>query len=349
MNKPIGHPVGEAHSIYNPTQEVEHLRAENAALKQQLKKERNATGEARLQTLELTDAIQAAEAPAMLYKPATGKGKGDPITLVLHLTDLHNGEITKKDDVDGFGEFNPEIFTSRLTNLAGRILQFVDVQRSGYHIPNLHILGTGDYISGDIHEELKVTNAYPTPVQAVRAGYDLGALVALLAPHFENVTSDWITCDNHGRMTRKNQAAEGGQNNWGYVVAHIIKQHCVSLPNVKVNIHAKSSSLVKIGSERYLCFHGHEIKGWAGVPYYGFDRRAAMEAVKRMNVPDASFTKMVFGHFHVSVNTMLYNSGGSLSGTNPFDHSCGRHARAHQTSWLVHPTHGEFAFTRWVL
>lgn len=302
MSKPQGRPIEEAHSIYNPTQEVEHLREKVASLEKALKRERAATGEARLQTIELTSAIETVAPAAMTYKPSTKARGHDPITLVLHLTDLHNGEVTERDEVDGFGEFNPEIFTSRLTTLGTNLLKFAEVQRSGYHIPKLHILGTGDYVSGDIHEELRVTNAYPTPVQAVKAGYDLGALIAMLAPHFEEVRTDWITSDNHGRLTRKNQAAEGGQNNWGYIVAHVIQQHVSKLPNVRVNIHAKPSALVPIGSERYLCFHGHEIKGWAGLPYYGFDRRAAMEAVKRMNVPDANFTKMVFGHFHTAVD-----------------------------------------------
>ena len=340
--------IAEFKSAHSPDQEVEHLRAKVAQLERKIRAERDSTGEARLIALQLTEAIEAAQPQKMVYRPPRKKS-GAPITCVLHLTDLHNGEVINRDEVDGFGEFSPEIFTARLQALGQKIIEFVTVQRSGYHIPRLHIIGTGDYVSGDIHEELKVTNAYPAPVQAVRAGYDLGALLAMLAPHFETVTSDWITSDNHGRMTRKNQAAEGGLNNWGYVVAHIIKQHVSRLPNVAVNIHAKPSALIPIGSERYLAFHGHEIKGWAGLPYYGFDRRAAMEAVRRMGAPDAAFTKMVFGHFHVAVSTLLYNSGGSLSGTNAFDHSQGRHARAHQTSWLVHPEHGEFAFTRWWL
>jgi hypothetical protein len=229
------------------------------------------------------------------------------------------------------------------------VIDVTNVKRSGYHIPNLHILGTGDYISGDIHEELTVTNAYPAPVQAVNAGYDIGAMIAMLAPHFSNVTCDFITLDNHGRMTRKNQASQGGENNWGYVVAHIVKQYLRKLPNVDMRIHAKASALVPIGPERYLLFHGHQIKGWAGLPYYGFDRRVAMEAVKRMGFPDTSFTKLTMGHFHVAVDSPNWLIGGSLSGTNAFDHSCGRHSAAHQTSWLIHPTHGQFDFTRWWL
>jgi hypothetical protein len=344
----VGRTAAEFKAEYNPAQEVEHLRSLVAELEGKVKRERDMTGEQRIINLALTEAIREAAPRPMAYKP--NKRAGTPITHVLQLTDLHNGEVTKKDEVDGFGEFSPEIFTSRIQKLASAVIDVTNVKRAGYNIPHLHILGTGDYISGDIHEELKVTNAYPAPVQAVRAGYDIGEAIAMMAPHFERVTCDFITLDNHGRMTRKNQAAEGGENNWGYVVAHVVKQYLQRFSNVDMRIHAKASALVSVGDvERYLLFHGHQIKGWAGLPYYGFDRRVAMEAVKRMGAPESGFTKMVMGHFHVAVDAPNWLIGGSLSGTNAFDHSCGRHSRAHQTSWLVHQKHGQFDWTRWWL
>jgi hypothetical protein len=171
----------------------------------------------------------------------------------------------------------------------------------------------------------------------------------MFAPHFETITADLVTLDNHGRLTKKPQAAQGGLNNWGYVVAQIAAQRVSRQPNIRVNIHAKPSALVAIGPERYLAFHGHQIRGWAGKPYYGFDRRAAMEAIKRMGVPESAFTSLLMGHFHHAVNGDVWRLGGSLSGTDAFDHSCGRHSKPHQTSWFVHPVHGEFDWTRWHL
>lgn len=344
---PRGRSIAEFESKHAPSQEVEHLRSRVRELETKLKWERDQTGEQRIINLALTEAIDAVTPMPMAYK--ANKKASAPITHVLHLTDLHNGEVTMKDEVDGFGEFNPEIFTQRLNTLASRVIDVTNVKRSGYQIPRLHVLATGDYVSGDIHQELQVTNAYPAPVQAVRAGLDIGAMLAMMAPHFAEIVVDMITLDNHGRMTKKNQASEGGQNNWGYVVAHIVKQFLGKHSNIDIRIHAKASALVPIGSEKYLLFHGHQIKGWAGLPYYGFDRRVAMEAVKRMGFPETGFTKMVMGHFHVAVDSPNWIIGGSLSGTNAFDHSCGRHSQAHQTSWLVHPEHGQFDFTRWWL
>src|SRR5271167_779475 len=86
---------------------VEHLRANVRQLEARIKYEQNTTGEAKLITLELTDAIKACAPVKMQYK-ASNKTEGIT-TQVLHLTDLHEGEVTKKDEIDGFNEFNPYI------------------------------------------------------------------------------------------------------------------------------------------------------------------------------------------------------------------------------------------------
>lgn len=342
----IGRSIQELQNALNPSPDVAYLRQRIQELENKHKQQKHETGEAFEIIHGLQQAIKSCSPVKMEYKAHhTSKS---PCTHVLHLTDLHYGEVIDADEVDGFGEFNPEIAESRLQQLANSVINKTKAQRHGYNVPHLHIIGTGDYISGDIHYELQVTNAFPAPVQAVKCGYALGAMLEMFAPHFETVTVDLVTLDNHGRMTRKPQASEGGTNNWGYVVAQVAAQHAKGLPNVKVNIHAKPTALVVVGPERYLCFHGHQIKGWAGKPYYGFDRRVAMEAVKRMGVVEQAFTKLVFGHFHTATNDKDWILGGSLSGTTAFDHSCGRHSKPHQTSWFVN-RHGEFDFTRWWL
>lgn len=223
-----------------------------------------------------------------------------------------------------------------------------DLQIEGNHYYQVN--GLVVHNSGDIHPELQCTNAFPAPVQAVKAGYLIGQMIMQLAPLFPKVRVELITQDNHGRLTKKPQASDGGLNNWGFVVANIAKEYVKEQKNVAVNIHAANSAIVPVGPEQYLIFHGHTMKGWSGLPYYGFDRRVQKEAVSRMNVPtDKHFTRMVFGHFHVAFNGDYWSSGGCVSGTDAFDHSQGRHSKPHQSSWLVHQKHGEFSWTRWWL
>src|SRR6266581_4307027 len=63
---------------------------------------------------------------------------------------------------------------------------------------------------------------------------------------------------------------------------------------------------------------------------------------------DVGFDYMSVGHWHVpgvvSGNILI---NGSLSGTDEFDHGCGRHAPPAQVSFLVHPKHKIFGWTAW--
>lgn len=294
-------------------------------------------------------AVEAAEPVEFKEPTELEDGSRSPCEMVVHLTDWHYGMVQEPGEVDGFGRCNPNIVTRRVEELAHKLLTKVQAQRAGYHVPVLRVICTGDFISGDIHPELQITNAFPTPVQAVRAGYLLGSFLAYLAPVFEKVEWDFITLDNHSRLTKKVQFSQGGLNSFGYIVAEVAAQHVRKYKNIIPHIHTKPSALVTVGPEKYLAFHGHQIRGWSGKPYYGFDRRAAMEAIKRMGVPEQAFTKMLMGHFHHAFNGDVWMLGGSLTGTDALDHSSGRFSKPHQTSWFVHPVHGEFDWTRWWL
>jgi hypothetical protein len=331
----------------DPASDVRFLRGRISELEADLREQKRETGEAMEISRAIGAAVRLAVPRKVQYKPIARSES--PCVHVLHLTDIHYGMVTQRDEVDGFGEYSPQIAESRMDALTRAIIDKTIAQRHGYNVPELHIIGTADYISGDIHQELQVTNAFPAPVQAVRCGYLLGGMLAAFAPHFQAVSADLVTLDNHGRITRKPQSAQGGLNNWGFVVAEVARQHVASLSNVTVRVHSKPSALVRIGPESYLAFHGHQIKAWAGIPYYGLDRRTAMEAVKRMGLPDVGFTRLLSGHLHHAVDGMYWRTGGSVSGTDAHDHNVGRKSKPHQMTWFVHPKHGEFDFTRWWL
>jgi hypothetical protein len=236
-----------------------------------------------------------------------------------------------------------------MENLFQDFLDFITVQRNGYNIRNLHILCTGDYISGDI-QDLRVTNAFPAPVQAVQCGRMLASLINGLTPVFDNIHVHIVTDDNHGRLTKKPQAKEGGTNNWSYVVAKWVEHSFISTKNVTVNVIAKPWESVECCGRRYLLTHGHHVSGWMGFPYFGIERLVAREALKRMNAPDIrKFHKVVLGHWHAPLKHPNYFIGGSVSGTDAYDHGQGRYTAAQQVSWLISKKHGEFAWTEWNL
>jgi hypothetical protein len=284
-------------------------------------------------------------------KVYTEKKKSDTeIVPVMHVTDSHMGAVQEPDEIEYFNEFNPEICDRRNIGFAQGFNDWVQMHRTAYKIKKCHVIFTGDLISGDIHEELRVTNAFPVPEQVVRAAQSHFKQIALLAPYFDEVIVDFLTEDNHSRLTKKPQAKEAGVNSYGYLVAKLMEAYLAKHQNVKFNIHAMHEKVIKVSTRNYLITHMHGVKAWMGIPWYGIERRTARESTARQHLimqdnklaKEIGFHKIVHGHFHTPFDAPLYSGGGSVSGTDAYDHSSGRHSDPSQSAWMVHPKYGEF-------
>jgi hypothetical protein len=333
----------------NPSSADRALVAENKKLKSQLAEYRRDHGTLENIVYELMAAVPELKPVPVLFQPKQIHSS-KPITAVLHLTDIHYGAVQHSEEIEGFGQFSPEICKARLHGLMQDQIRSVELHRNSFHVPKLAIMCTGDLISGDIHEELKITNAFPAPQQVIGMTQLLCEMIDMAAPHFEEIEVHMITDDNHGRLTRKPQAKEAGVNNFGYIVGHMLKCSMRLQPNVIVNVYPVNQKVVNVNGFRYLMMHGHDVSGWMGFPYYGIERRTAKEAMRRMNGPDyTKFDAVLMGHWHAPMRHLWFRIGGSVSGTDAYDHKSGRHAQPMQVSWFNHPEHGEFDVTEWKL
>lgn len=336
----------------DPAPETRHLKQQISTLSKQLDSQKEQYGALHNALADILEAVPQATPPKMEYrKPRKGKAIVDkPVIHTIQLTDWHIGQVTKPEFVENFGENSWAVHQARVETLQQKLIDKTTVMRRGYQVDDAVIIHTGDYVSGDIHQELQTTNEFPAPVQAVNAGFLLGQFILNMAPHFRNVRVHLLTTDNHGRITKKPQCEDGGLNNWGFVVANIAKQFVSRLKNVQIFIHSGTTQVIEIGCERYLTSHGDGILGTFGIPFYGIERKKQREAMARMNMEkEFRFTRILIGHFHTALNHEHWMIGGSLTGTSAYDHKEGRHSRPHQTSWFVHPDHGEFDWTRWWL
>lgn len=293
---------------------------------------------------DLKENIEPISPSPLFYKtPRSKRLVTSPCTAVLHITDGHMGAVQIAEEIEGFGEFSPQICRDRQIHFITQSVDWVDLHRASYRIDECVVIVTGDLISGDIHEELRVTNAFPTPVQCVEAGSLLADQISLLAPNFKSIRVEFIVEDNHSRLTKKPQCKEAGLNSFNYVVGFIAKEKLAKHKTVTFNIYPQYEKSIEVNGRRYLILHGNGIKGFAGTPWYGWDRKVAKEAIKRINGPDLNkFHRIIAGHFHTPITTPNYWLGGSVSGTDAYDHKEGRHSNPSQSSWLVHPKHGEF-------
>lgn len=287
----------------------------------------------------LKDSIPIYPQEKIKYSKPTSKVK-HTIGAVLHITDTHYGAVQASSEIEGFGEYSPEICEKRCMDFIAETKNWVKAQRSAYHIPTAHVLVTGDLVSGDI-QRLTVTNAFPTPQQVIGSARILASQLSKLSEWFETVQVHFIVDDNHGRLTVKPQAKEAGINNWNYLVGEFAKIMVSSHENINFNVYPQTEVVVRVESRNYLLMHGHGIRGWMGIPYYSVERKAAKEAMKRMNVDGKRFNKIIMGHFHHPISHPDYFLGGSTQGTDAYDHQCGRNAEPSQSAWLV-GKHGEF-------
>lgn len=304
------------------------------------------------------DAISAIEPVPLYYRKPEVVSVNSTCTAVMCISDTHMGAVQRPDEIEGFNEYNPEICERRCMTFVEKVVKWVELHRLAYRIDELHVLVTGDLISGDIHDELKITNAFPMPIQVVRAGELLARQIAYVAPHFSIVVVHFLVEDNHSRLTKKPQAKEAGQNSMNYLVGEIARIYLKNQENVDFRIYPVYEKVVNVCNRKYLIMHGHNIRGWMGIPWYSIERKIAKEATARMGLMmdeyfakrnEIGFHKLHFAHFHQPMDHPLYSANGSTQGTDAYDHKDGRHADPSQSSWLIHPSHGEFDRTNFNL
>lgn len=331
------------------SEKVEELRRKNKELESRLQMYRREHGKLQV----FFDEVKEAITPVKEYEPVITKDavkKGTLVQPAFQITDTHNGAKQEPDEIEGFNAFNPDIAHERSIRFAEKAVRWVNYQKLAYRIEEVTVIFTGDLISGDIHDELRITNAYPTPVQVVRSSDDIALQLQIIAPHFKKVTVEFLTEDNHSRLTKKPQAKEAGLNSLNYLVGYMLKEKISSLSNVVMNIYPMHEKVIHVNERQYLICHGHDVTSWMGIPWYPIERKVGRESQARLQLimqdieraKEIGFHKYVFGHWHTPFDISLYSCGASLSGTDAYDHQAGRYAKPGQTVWLVHPKHGEF-------
>lgn len=336
--------------IVNPERaQLAHFKAKNKQLERELKKLLEDRGKHAEMFADLKRAIPALEPyPRAAITPS--KDSKTKVAAVVKASDWQIGEVIRAEETEGFGKFNFALAEKRVFHLAQKLLDWTDMhRRAGFEIPELHVFSEADLVSGNIHYELEVTNEFPAPIAAQKAGYLMAEFVGRLAPHFKKVMLWEINADNHGRFTRKNQAKQGALNNWSRVAHAFANNRLEDHANVFPVMGEGTKLLADVMGKKFLLSHGHHIMGVAGIPFYGMARDKAREATKRMNT-NKKFDYISMGHWHVPAiidGNILIN--GNLPGTTEFDHMQGRSGPPSQVSFMVHPVHGLFDWTAWKL
>ncbi len=289
--------------------------------------------------------------PPARARPVKPSAKATRESVIQPISDLHAYELVSRARTRGFNEYTAEIMGARMRRLVETHLSIKDrMERGGgWAFERLVVACNGDLVSGTIHELERHADA-PNIVQAVYgAGMLLAYVIRDLAAAYPEVEV-FCTSGNHGRLpdARRMQQKDPTRN-WDTLVCLFAREHLRRLGHVRWYIPDSYSVAYDVYGWRFLQTHGHDVKSWNAIPWYGLNRLVgnvnALEAARGTPIH-----YYLFSHFH-SQSALEHAAGesfinGSVIGPNEFViNALGKADRPTQLMLCVHPEHG--VTSRW--
>ena len=115
---------------------------------------------------------------------------------------------------------------------------------------------------------------------------------------------------NHGRLGRKGDY--NPESNADRMLYRICERATRDEARIRWTIPDKDYHLVAdLGDKlRFFLRHGHQVRGWAGIPWYGWVMRVLGDASLARIWPEYDYDYQVAGHFHTPVS--MYVNGRRL-------------------------------------
>jgi hypothetical protein len=294
--------------------ELEMLRQENAELRKQARAGREEDVKLERVCLTIAEHLDQKEPR---YKPAAYKNrhKKHEHSLVLLWSDQHAAEVVSLEETNGANEYNWEIMLKRHDELRRGVLSWAE-QFSP--VKELVILGLGDSLSGNIHDELAETNEMPMAEATVQFGLDGAEFIESFAEHFPLVRFAGVV-GNHPRAHRKPRAKQK-YDNADWVAYQVMKQRLARYSTIEFDIPKAQKHPVMVQGRRILATHGDGIRStMVDVPWGGIIRltNKLRNQYAQLGLPIDHFA---LGHYHeanvVKNRRILMN--GSVKGVDEF-------------------------------
>lgn len=292
----------------------------------------------------LADAVPALDPPPR-FRPARPKASDVDESLILLLSDWHAYETVRPERVLHLNEYNADVLARRAYRVTHGCLSIADrLRRGGYRFPRLVVAANGDMISGTIHEVERHSDA-PNVIQAaIGCGLLLAQSLRDLAAGFEDVTV-YGTSGNHGRMpdARRVQQKDPTRS-WDFLIYSVAKQALCDVPNVRFILPDSYSVVYTVEGWNVYQGHGHDIKSWNSIPFYGISRAATgLNALRTSAGQPIHY--FLFSHFHnpgsICAPGSEYFVNGSLIGGTEFSvNGLGRADKPSQWLLGVHKANG---------
>lgn len=261
---------------------------------------------------------------------------------ILFGSDWHWGEVVKPSEIGGVNEYNLEIARARLMRLIETTVDLLTNHMVNPQYPGIVFALGGDMVSGDIHEELSVTNDMPMMPVVLDLVDHLYIAIKRLKEVFGKVFLPCVA-GNHGRNTHKVRAKEFNYNSFDWLIYKQLDRLFQEDPDVVFYIPDGTDALVNIAGHRYCFTHGNQFRSFGDsmIGALGPVVRGDHKKRGRNAQVGQEYDTLVLGHFHQLMQMKRVIMNGSLIGYNEYAYSNNfGYEPAQQALWLSHPRHG---------
>lgn len=246
----------------------------------------------------------------------TKRGRRGKAVIGLLLSDVHAGEVISDDELLGLNGFDIAICRRRLRRLFAATCEVGSRWGSDSDVRGAVLTLGGDLISGDIHEELRITNELTSHEQVRFAVEEIAGGIRHLVEAFGRVHVVSVP-GNHGRTTIKPTAKLYSRLSYDTLIAQMLSDVFAKNPRVTFQITPATDAIFPVLGHVVLATHGDKMgtgggQGFAGpvLPIVRGTKKIEAQQARAGRRPDL----ILHGHYHTSANPGPVLSNGSIPG-----------------------------------
>ena len=241
----------------------------------------------------------------------SGKSEATP---VICWSDWHIEEEVLKKNVNGLNEYNLDVADFRIKNLITNTLSLINLCKRDVDINEAVLWLGGDFINGNIHEELVEGNLLLPMDALILAQKYLKNGIDFLLSHTKSRLNIICNSGNHARITQKNRIATEAGNSLEYFMYTTLAQIYQAEPRVTFTIPTGYHAYVNVYDKIIRFHHGHQMRYGGGV---GGIYIPANKSIAQWN-KGIKADLDVFAHFHQMRDGGNFICNGSVVGYNDY-------------------------------
>lgn len=259
----------------------------------------------------------------------------------LLLSDHHINRVVNKNEMEGYAEFNFDIWANRYWYLIHRFLRVVKIERKGAVIKRLYIDFLGDMFNDIFRRENIASNEFPAGMAVLMGSHVIAQGIAILARHFDVIEINGIV-GNESRMTVKKESRfrYDNQDFMMYQIISLYLAEYMKAGRVKFSIPLSPEVVVIKEGWKFLLTHGDTIKSWAGIPYYGINRQDATQQKLRRKFAGYDFWELAHFHTPTMLEWKLMVNGALVGADGYAKNTLHLFSEPSQLTFGLHPKYG---------